>query len=336
MFALSILWIIILDSCSKEHPEIKQTVPALTEESNSFVNNLLNFKGKLDYIKENPHYKSCEMMEADSAVWYMETLFNAVYAYPDDSYTQTVSDSALLQIPLDENGFVNFGNIAFIYEELYNVVRELYIESGIDDKGFVLLDLELIEVTDTNAEFEVLAVTGESNPGSGITYDPFGEQDYWYYGQMFGDCDLSQFENTDAAQQISAALMAHRPIYIPCPSCYYIYSDIQTKYLFGDEYTDENGDYLIFYIMHENGVFTDDEKCLCPEEMNFHFHGEETVIYDKLENELEKKFMHCELEGLTDEDDNYNPRIRHHNTLTFGIPHLIVVEIPIEKKKIEE
>ena len=57
--------------------------------------------------------------------------------------------------------------------------------------------------------------------------------------------------------------------------------------------------------------------------MNFHYHGEATVIYDKLEPELEKRFMECDLTGLNDYDLQNHPRIRHNNILTFGIPHLI-------------
>lgn len=71
--------------------------------------------------------------------------------------------------------------------------------------------------------------------------------------------------------------------------------------------------------------------------MNFHYHGEATVIYDKLEPELEKRFMVCDLKGLQDnEEDTGFPRIRHDNILTFGIPHLIDPGIGIVKDQLDD
>ncbi len=84
------------------------------------------------------------------------------------------------------------------------------------------------------------------------------------------------------------------------------------------------------YLLHDTNpanskqinVYTPDDKCLDPDEMNFHYHGEETVIYDILEPQHGKTFMSCTLKGLQDLDKYRNPRIRHDNNLFFGIMHL--------------
>jgi len=125
--------------------------------------------------------------------------------------------------------------------------------------------------------------------------------------------------------------MANKPTYLPCPGCYYIYSDVDIIELIGNEY--EN---LIFYIVRPDGNFTPDDICLEPDEMNFHYHGEETVIYDILEPQLNKTFMSCELEGLADTDDEQNPRIRHRNTLYFGAMHLVDPGWEIDREHLDD
>ena len=311
-----------MNSCSKQETEVKQNEPCVTQADKAFVSKIVNFKQKVDYIRENPHYKSGESMEVDSVVWYFEALFNAKYAFTDEQYIKTETKTDSLSIGINLNNNVDMDEIANAYDEFLTKVKSMYNQSTLNNKELILLDLEISRTGISEAVINIRPVFGEKGIMT-INYDPFDDDDYWYYGEFKGDCDLSVYEDTDAAQKIAGAVMANRPIFLPCPGCYYTYSDIDTVNLEGYEYQNSNGEYLIFYIVRPDGNFTPDDKCLEPDEMNFHFHGEETVIYEILEPELNKTFMSCELEGKQDWDGDSNPRIRHHNKLYFGIMHLV-------------
>nr|NQU90717.1 hypothetical protein [Bacteroidota bacterium] len=316
-----IVGVIVMNSCKKQESEIVQVESSITKADKVFVSKLVNFKQKVDYIKENPHFKSGETMEIDSVIWYLEALFNAVYAYPDEVYSRSVTDFTTLEVGLDASGFVSLNELSVKYDELYAVVREFYINSGIIDKGFVLLDLEINEIISDQAIISVRSVTGEKNSSS-AGFEFFGENDWWLYGNLWGDCDYLN-TGTDAAEKIEAAIRETKPYIITPPGYYWVYSDVDTVHRIGNEYMDENGKYLMFYMMKENGNFMHDDKCLEPDEMNFHYNGEFQVIYEILEPELGKRFMDCDLIGVIDTDYSSNPRIRHDNWLTFATPHLM-------------
>ncbi|MCD4695369.1 MAG: hypothetical protein K8S16_03925 [Bacteroidales bacterium] len=325
----------VINSCSKQEAveqinDQKQEVK-MSDEDITFCNKLVEFKKKVEYITETPGFKSGEIMSVDSAIWYLETLFNATYGFPYEQYTNTKTDETVLQIDINANGEVSLDDVVAMYDEIVNIVTQYYYNSGFNEKGFLLLDLEQGEINGNQLEIGLRSVTGEKGEG----WEPFGPDDDWLYGNFLGRCDYTQ-DTTDAAEEIQKALNNHKPLVYPPPGYHFVYEIDELITLFGDEYTDESGDYLIFYIDNENGNFTWDEECLQPDEMNFHFNGEETVIYDILEPELGKRFMVCDLEGLQDTDEDENPRIRHNNILTFGIPHLIDPGIGIVKDQLDD
>ena len=97
---------VTINSCTKQESSEQSfnsqqsEHPQMTEEDISIYNRIVNFKKKVDYIKENPGYKSGELLEVDSAVWLMEALFNYTYGCPDETYLRTKTDTgkALQQI----------------------------------------------------------------------------------------------------------------------------------------------------------------------------------------------------------------------------------------------
>ena len=212
-------------------------------------------------------------------------------------------------------------NIADAENELYNKVKTVINQSSLNNKELLLVNLGITRMGVSDVSVNIITVIAEKTTLT-VNYDPFGENDYWYYGLWLGDCDFNN-AGTDAAQKISEEIMTNKPIYLPCAGCYFTYSDIEEKHYKGYEFTNDDGEYLIFYIVRPDGNFTPDDKCLNPDEMNFHYHGEETVIYNILEPQLNKSFMNCTLEGKQDVHQSGNARIRHDNKLTFGIRHLI-------------
>ena len=321
--------IVAMNNCKKDvaeqttQPAIKKTSAVMTAEDSLFSKKIIWFDGIMQNYAADPNYSLNKQFSSDSALWYIEAWFNAKYAFTDEQYIKTKTGTDSLNISINPNNNVEMNDIANAYDELLTKAKSMFNQSTLNNKELILLDLEISRTGISEVVVNIKPVFGEKGVITFSGDDPFGDDDYWYYGEFKGDCDLSVYEDTDAAQKIAGAVMTNRPIYLPCPGCYYTYSDIDTVIRQGYEYQNSNDEYLIFYIVRPDGNFTPDDKCLEPDEMNFHFHGEETVIYEILEPELNKTFMSCYLEGLQDDDEDGNPRIRHHNELFFGIMHLV-------------
>ena len=322
--------VVIINSCSKQEMNENTTDEdvKISESDMVFANKLIGFKKKIEFVRDNPAYKSDEVINADDAIWSMEALFNATYGFAGENYKATKTDTDIIMIDVDDNGDVLLDDLVVKYDEITDLVSQFYYNSGFEEKGLILLDLTKGEVTGTQMEVTVRSVTGEKDL---TPFDPFGNYDFWYYGLEAGDCDETPGTGgTDAAEKIQEAIMSNRLNVQPEPNeppgyhLVYEVDEVITKY--GWEYTDENENYLIFFISNNNGVFNYDETCLIPEEMNFHFHGEETVIYEIIPSEYIKPgwvLIECNLVG---EDYSQPPdlfQIRHRNEITYGYRHLV-------------
>jgi len=338
--AAVVLLAAILFSCSKQDiidsPIAQERHPQMNEDDHSIMNKIIAFKELIEYAKENPDYKSGATMTAEEVVWNLETLFNATYGFPDEQYGHTVSDTTLLYIAINSNGEILEEDVIALYNEIIAIVTQYYYNSGFDQKGFLLLDLTQGEIVNGQLEIGLRSVTGEKN----YVWEPFGIHDYWWYGETKGDCNwIIGFNETDAAQKIQVAIMQNKPLVYPPPGYRFVYSSFDTINVFGHEYTNNNNEYLVFYIENPLGIFTWEEKCLDPDEMNFHFFGESEVIYHVLPGALNKPpnwtFMSCIIVGK--EEPNYNngniPCIHHENTLTYALRYLVpvvIIEPPID------
>ncbi len=323
IFGLTALFFTV-NSCNKnptvlvnKHTFKSDTVVA--SEDSVFNKKIVYFDSIIQKYADDTNYTNSKQLSSDSAVWYLEAWFNAKYAYPDEQYSKTGEKTDSVNMSINSGNMIDMDDIAATGQQIYSKVKAAYTQSTLSNKELLLVNLGIKRISTTDVVVNVNTVIGEKTQIT-VNYDPFDGS--WYYGEMLGDCDLSSYENTDAAHKIAEAVMANKPISMPCAGCYYTYSDIDTIPLQGYENQNGNGEYLIFYIVRPDGNFTPDDKCLDPDEMNFHYHGEETVIYDILEPQLNKSFMSCTLIGKQDWDQYGNARIRHDNKLTFGIMHL--------------
>ncbi len=289
-----------------------------SSEDSVYVNKIVWFDSIMNKYENDENYSNNKQLEKDSAIWYLEAWFNAKYAYPDEQYSKTDEKTDSVNMSINSGNMIEMDDIAAAEQQIYSKVKTAYTQSTLNNKELLLVNLSIKRITNTDVVININTVIGEKTQIT-VNYDPFDSS--WYYGEMLGDCDLSSYENTDAAHKISEAIMANKPTLIPCSGCYYTYSDIDTTYLIGNEYQNNAGDYLIFYMERADDNFSADDKCLDPDEMNFHYHGEETVIYDILEPQLNKTFMSCDINGKIEHVNNIY-RLRHDNYLYFGIRHL--------------
>ncbi len=330
--------IMLMNACSKQEsadqPVTGKQEVKMSERDISFQNNLVQFRDKVNYIRENPEYKSGESMDSDEAILHMESLFNATYGFADEQYKKTRADKTTIQIGVNDNDEVSLDDVVTSFDEIINIVTQFYYACEFNQKGFLLLDLERGEITNKQLEISLRSVIGEKDG----EWNPFGPDDYWWYGRKKGDCEWDS-AGTDAAEKIQEVINIHKPIVSPPPGYRFAYRNYEQIELFGHEYEDENGAKLIFYKENENGTFTWDDKCLEPDELNFHFNGEKEVIYNILPFELNKPtnwvFMECDLEGLSEENPHSGdiPSIHHNNELTYALRYLVAIDIiypPIE------
>jgi len=298
-----------------------------------FLENLINFRNKVNFIRSNPELKSGEVMAVDEAIKQIEALFNATYGFPDEQYGKTKTDKTTVLINVNNNDEVTLDDVTTTFEEIINIVTQYYYQSTFDQKGFLLLDLEKGETVEGQVEIGLRSVIGEKEGD----WNPFGPDDDWWYGDEAGDCNWDS-AGTDAAEKIQEAVNIYRPLVSPPPGYQFDYSDYEPVVLFGHEYVNESGEKLIFYKENESGTFTWDEKCLDPDEMNFHFFGEREVIYFRIPIDLNKPsnwvFMECDLDGNQEfNPTNRFPSIHHNNNLTYALRHLVPIGIivpPIE------
>ena len=325
-------------SCSKQEitdqPVTGNGEVTMSEGDINFQNKLVRFRDKVEYIRENPDYKSGEVMDADSALLHIETLFNATYSFADEQYGRTNTKRTTVFIDVTSNDEVDMDNVVSTFDEIINIVTQFYYQCDFEQKGFILLDLEKGDVVGNQVEIYLRAVIGEK----GGDWNPFGPDDDWWFAFGKGDCDWND-PGTDAAEEIQEAINTNKPIVSPPPGYRFAYRSYEQITLFGHEYEDESGAKLMFYIEKENGIFTIHDKCLIPDEMNFHFNGEKEVIYTRVPVTLNKPsnwvFMECDLEGKVEPNPNAGdiPSIHHNNKLTYALRYLVAIVIigpPIE------
>ncbi len=336
LLAIGLLTIslLVIISCSKneltDESNSKKQEIKMSEEDISFQNNLVQFMSKVNYIRENPAYKSGELIDANESIQYMETLFNATYSFNEEQYGKTKTDKTTIQIMVNNSDEVLLDDVVDTFEEIIDIVTAYYYACDFTQKGFLLLDLQRGETTDNQVDILLRSVIGEKDSD----WNPFGPNDNWWYGHKKGDCEwIIGNGDVDAATKIQDALMAYKPLVSPPPGYRFVYDNYEVIELFGHEYSNDMGEKLIFYKDNETGIFTWNEKCLDPDEMNFHFYGEREVIYNILPIVLNKpinwSFMECFLEGKEEENPSlgYIHCIHHNNNLTYALLHLVEIGV---------
>lgn len=330
--ALMITSAAMFNSCSKQDIEGQSIEPEdvhMTVADLKFQNQLVNFRDKVKYIQEHPGYKSGELMSADSAILNIESLFNATYSFADERYGRTQTDRTSVMIDVNSSDEVLLDDMVSTFDEIINIATQHYYESELQPKAFVLLDLS--RGTETNGELsiDIMTVVGEKVTGS----EYFEEDDDWWYGNERGDCEWED-EGTDAAEELQATINSNIVTPIPPPGYRWSYSSTETIPLVGNEYQNSLA-YYIFFIQ-SNDPFTWDEQCLQPDEMNAYLFSEEEMIYLVIPEDLNRpdnwKFISCDLIGEQIEYQE-TPTIHHQNYLTYGLRHLVALEIvdpPIE------
>ena len=333
---LSLATGLLMTRCNKD--ESKQQTEVLKPDAQQLIEKITTFRNKAEIVRANPHLKSGELMEREEARWSIETLFNVSYAFPEETYGKTVTDTSIVFLPVNTLGQACIEDVVTLYDQILAQVTQFYLGHNFEAKGFLLLQLKTGETHDNKLEVIVVAVTGEKRDritDPEINYGPFYEGDNWFFGYGWGKCDRT-ISGNDAAEVLQETIHTSMIAWPEPPQGFrWVTANPFEIELIGNEYM-QNGAYLTFYV--EN--YTEADLCLDFTEMNFHYYGEEQVIYNRVPqfhpnfpafNTVEDwVFLNCDFEGKEDAKLPNTPRIRHKNVLKYAQRFLVPVsEIPL-------
>lgn len=313
----------VFNACKKEQANNEENKVELTDADRNVASRILKFRSRLEHKKANPMLKNTEIVSIDDARLDVETNFNASYSFPDEKYIKTSDEIIVITMPVTDELNTTVDNMLLLYDECFTKVLETYNNSTLENKELVFVSLKKGEIENGEININMNVVLGTKNETG---YDgPFGVEDNWHYGNYEGKCDQITAVGSDAAEQIENMINSVPTIDVMPPYGYrYVYINHEEYTLEGNEFKNDNGENLIFWIEKPNGAFTSDEKCLDYNEMNFHFNGECEVIFSLLPEFLNKpsnwKLINCNIVGnLTDD----GMKIHHQNNLRYAYRHLV-------------
>lgn len=287
---------------------------------------IMDFKQQMDFYKANPAIKDGETMTLDEAIWNIEALFNLTYAYPELSYGHTVTADTVLYLPVGSNNTVLLTDLTAFYEQMYAVVRDLYQAIELDNKQFLILDVEAGERNGSLQAIGMHTVQGslrgeQPEPGTPQQWEPFEEGSPWYYGEDLGRLDGTFYGEMDAADTLSRMLNAN--LVQKAPGGFtYIYTNVIMKELYNWDHVEYShnsypgcGPYCEFYKVNPSAT----DYLLDTDQMNFHYFGERYLATDYLRthgNPLVPSTHY--LVNVAISDNKTTSKIWHHTQATYG------------------
>lgn len=307
---------LIIYSCQKENSGI-DTYSNQTEQSlkdSQIEKRIIAFRDIIDLIRETPNLKSgSDPMDVDSAVWYIEATSNLTYGDASFETEEFIIDSALIEVPIT-NGQILWSDVQAAYDQVIDILSEHNANITANVKQLIVADISLDENTGTIAIFGITSgfgTDGTSGIGTGNDYP-------WYWGWELGRCDGSGLGvGYDAADKI--AQLAN--ITIPSHSGNSYYTDVDSALVYGCEYTNGNGDCLVFEDYQE---YTLTHQCLSTTDISFYKSGLITVG-NLLKPTTDHSIIRYKLEdwtaygSLPDGGDYW--RMIHHANIRYGIWH---------------
>ena len=246
--------------------------------------------------------------------------------FPYKEYTDYEKGTAIINLEKDNEGEINYNELAVKYQQVIDEAREDYYSSGFVEKSLYLVNLEITEETETEVTFTVETITGnlgENNASSPIF-------DNWWYGDDEGGCEGNNAGESDAAHKLAEAY----PTY-DMPENMSILEPTEVTLIGGEPWLRRPGDelnnqydYYIFSVSEEVDPFDyDDNCCLQSEKMGQYYNDLDYVIQilAPAENNLPDVFEFLEFTAYGGEKveigDTDTYEYRHFFKYLAGIPY---------------
>ncbi len=203
-----ILLIFVFNSCSKNTSSNAEPLingKSYTADEMALWRKLNNFNQKI-----TTGLKSEEFITPDSAMWYLEALFNVQQA-TDTTFDEVKSYERTYTLNVNTNGTVNMSEVVSLYNQLTTDLNEELALIDSDYKFLIIADLK--EESLKSGGF-TMTLSG----GLGINplnyYQPITSVDNWYYGHLLGRSDGAYLWVSDAGVEL-ARRFNHPYIYYP-------------------------------------------------------------------------------------------------------------------------
>ncbi|MFU8844700.1 MAG: hypothetical protein ACNA7V_12935 [Bacteroidales bacterium] len=325
--------LLMVYSCSKEEVQTaKSHENDLTPYEIQVHNAIKGFINTIEMHRDNPHYKSGQVVSPDSALWLLEATINYSHAFPNEFYTAHEIEDLTLVIPKTADGMIDMADLTQKYDEMKSDITTVYYGSSFDNKGLVLVDLEEDSQTETELNLRVQVVTGDggsdSDPGTPGINGPFGVGDEWWYGETLGGCNPHTGE-TDAAEQLFIAMNS----YIASQNVNVGFPTITSITIMGGDQIAYN---RLFDKYHYQGIpFHEyNELCMDSQDMNNYWQMMRYLIYTKLqvENVIPSDYKLVELTEFVGSHEPVEGGIHyyHRYVFKFGDPIYRAPEAAVE------
>ena len=328
---------VIMFACKKENEPQTDNFNPNPPETQAVIDHVNAFKSRIEYYKANPAVKDGETESIDDAIYDIEALFNFTYAYPELSYSRTISYDTTLQLPVS-NGRVLMTDLTLFYGRMYETVSALYHAAELSDKQFLILDVEAGELHGNTLSVNLHTVQGSVRgvqpPVEPVQYlGPFKKGEMWNFEMDFGGL---QGEEGNAATRIASLIneiavpqapMGYEYCYPYVVSCSSDIIDMEMpeSYQFTHFWFDFSGLYCEFYKKNPN----DDDYWLDSDLLNFHYFGEIELAKNRLRADNEDliptnyKFFRIEISPEKKRSGNEVQWIRHTTTASYGLQLLV-------------
>lgn len=317
-------------ACKKDSEPVANSANPNPPETQAVLDRVNAFRSQIEYYKANPAVKDGETENIDDAIWDIEALFNFTYAYPELSYSRTVSYDTTLYLPVNDKQ-VLLTDLTVFYGQMYEAISDLYHKTELSDKQFLILDVEAGELHGNTLSVNLHTVQGSVR---GIQppveppvqwMGPFEEGERWHFGWEQGG---SNGEEGNAATKITEWInrlitpKAH-------DGFFYQYIHVITKESFDAEMYPFSHDLFSFENKFCEFCFYSpsfEDEWLDSDQLNFHFWGERHLVLNELPNQVDNvglvppthSFFEINIEPMCVRQGDGYQKIYHVTTAKYG------------------
>ncbi len=322
--------IIVFVSCRKDNM-IDSGTSYLCQESDmnsqaeAIVKRIKDFESSLDYVKRGES-RGDTYIDADSAMWNIEALFNSTFSMPDENYVEKKMQELTFDIDIRRDNKLSMREVNRLYEDVIKSVKDAYINDGIEeDKGLMSIVIDKGGSALRTSKVKVTVITGRTNTVKTPEYEmyhggPFDIDGCWYYGEFGGTCD-DPFLLTDAAELLESALNNYCGVSASTDGNINIYVDLTMISLKGNEYKNANGDSYLFYKVN----CEQDELYLKGKDLNRYYYWEKQIIFNNVLEDSQfasvlpedPVFIEINIDGLS-QMNGVNTIYYHHHDILYG------------------
>lgn len=299
---------LLLASCKKEN--IEKSALNVQHYSDNRVSSLIKkFKASA-----NSEFKSDEVINVDSAIWYINTSINYSYSQLTLETEYFITDSCTVILPVCDS-MTTLQTAYEVYEEVVDSLRLFYSNIASDDKALYFTEINHKNSVNDQMEIEVIATYSYAGPTPvTCTFPNTDSYCFWYYWEYHPICagNTLSTEVTDAANETMKRIMRCKGV--PGPGYYYepgssIYIDNPLDYPINTGIGTPISNHRYSHLYWNCAGYPNFSGCIPPSDLNFYLSQTQNLIYKDVTNggirPIDQQLVRINLEGKTGSYQGY-------------------------------